>query len=84
MFGVPIQAWSKSFFEFISNMVGVFIGDKIMASKSRMNVAILLICTKSFSFIREESKVKIDRDIFKLLLLEDARGVGDSNVKYYS
>lgn len=42
-----------------------------------MDVARLLILTKKLSLINEEVKVKVDNNVFKILLMEEAQGLGD-------
>ncbi|XP_058752321.1 F-box protein SKIP19-like [Vicia villosa] len=73
VFGVPSQAWNHIFFDFISLSVGSLLReDESTEGKLKMEVARLLIRTKSFTMINEEIKITVDNDVFNILMLEEA------------
>lgn len=49
-----------------------------MVTEHKMDVARILILSKIFSLINKEMKVKIDNEIFNILMIEENYGLCDS------
>lgn len=76
VFGVLFQAWNHNLFDLISKQVGALIREEEgTKNQSRMDVERIQVRTKSFSMINEEIRIKVNDDIFNILMIEDTSDV---------
>ncbi|XP_058740938.1 uncharacterized protein LOC131613268 [Vicia villosa] len=74
VFGVPCQAWTYSFFNLISQNLGILLKeDEETKNRKRMDVARILIRTKTLSLINEEFKVRIGEDLYNIFMANDVK-----------
>lgn len=51
--------------------------DNATTIKNRIDVTSIMVRTKVFSLIRNEIKVQVDKEVYKILVLEEVQGLED-------
>lgn len=72
-FGVPVHAWTTSFFSFMCVQFGRFVNvDDSTESKERLDVARVMVSSNSLNQINKAFKVRIDGKVFSIRVVEEA------------
>lgn len=73
---VPCHTWPHKFFEFITFFMVVYVClDEETSKQSKMDVVRILVRTKYILVLNETFKVEINKDVFKVMIIENSQGL---------